>query len=215
MLPVPPLLLVTDRHQARRPLAAIVAAALGAGCRWISVREKDLPEDEQIVLVRQLLPRTRAAGACLLVHGEASLARLAGADGVHLPAGADPAAARKLLGSKILIGASIHTVREAEAIDPVVIDYVLAGPAFETASKPGYGPEIGRKGLSQIARAARVPVLAIGGINATRVAELIAAGAAGVAVMGGVMRAGDPAQEVGGLIATLSGALAIHAPGKG
>ena len=215
MLPVPPLLLVTDRHQARRPLAAIVAAALGAGCRWISVREKDLPEDEQIVLVRQLLPRTRAAGACLLVHGEASLARLAGADGVHLPAGADPAAARKLLGSKILIGASIHTVSEAEAIDPAVIDYVLAGPAFETASKPGYGPEIGRKGLSQIARAARVPVLAIGGINATRVAELLAAGAAGVAVMGGVMRAGDPAQVVGGLIATLSGALAIHAPGKG
>jgi len=50
------------------------------------------------------------------------------------------------------------------------------GPAYETASKPGYGPEIGRKGLAEIAQAARVPVLAIGGINVARVAEVLAAG---------------------------------------
>ena len=62
-------------------------------------------------------------------------------------------------------------------------------PAFETPSKPGYGPEIGRKGLAEIARAAPVPVLAIGGLNATRVAEVLAAGPVGIAVMGGVMRA--------------------------
>ncbi|MGA8817734.1 MAG: thiamine phosphate synthase, partial [Xanthobacteraceae bacterium] len=61
-LPVPPLLVVSDRRQARRPLAAVMAAVLGAGCRWISLREKDLPEDEQIILARQLLPRARAAG---------------------------------------------------------------------------------------------------------------------------------------------------------
>ena len=96
-------------------------------------------------------------------------------------------------------------------VAPVVVDYALAGPAFETASKPGYGPEIGRKALAEIARVARVPVLAIGGINAARVGEVIAAGAAGVAVMGGVMRAADPAQEVRALIATLKGSLAIRA----
>lgn len=214
-LPDPPLLLVTDRRQARRPLVAIITAALDAGCRWISVREKDLPQDEQIVLARQLLPKIRAAGAKLLLHGEATLARLAGADGIHLPAGADPAAARALLGPGKLIGVSIHTVTEAAAIDPAAVDYALAGPAFETASKPGYGPEIGRIGLTEIARAARVPVLAIGGINATRVADLVAAGAAGVAVMGGVMRAPDPAQEVRGLVATLNGARAIRVPDKG
>ncbi len=216
-LPDPPLLVVTDRRQARHPLAAVVSAALGAGCRWISLREKDLPEDEQVVLARRLLATTRAAGARLLLHGEASLAKLAGTDGVHLPSGADPAAAaaaRKLLGGEKLIGVSIHTVSEAEAIDPQWVDYVLAGPAFETPSKPGYGPEIGRKGLADIARAARVPVLAIGGINAARIADLIAAGTAGVAVMGGVMRAPDPALEVGGLIAALKGALAISAPGR-
>jgi|SRR5579862_6220919 len=207
-LPDPPLLLVTDRRQARRPFAEIVAKAVAAGCRWISLREKDLPEDEQIPLARALLPLVRRHGACLTVHGEAALAKLAGADGAHLPAGSDAAAARALLGRDRLIGVSIHTVGEAETLDPAVLDYALAGPAFETVSKPGYGPEIGRKGLAEMARAARVPLLAIGGINTLRIAEVIATGCSGVAVMGGVMRAADPAQEVRALIATLSGSAA-------
>lgn len=209
-IPAPPLLLVTDRRQAGRPLKDVVAAALHAGCRWISVREKDLPPDEQILLTRSLLPLAHANGAMLMLHGGASLARDAGADGVHLPSGSDPAAARALIGPGKLLGVSIHTVTEAEHIDPVHIDYALAGPAFETASKPGYGPEIGRKGLGDIARAARVPLLAIGGINAARVGELVAAGAAGVAVMGGVMRAPDPGREVAALVAMLEGALAMR-----
>ncbi|MGA8496549.1 MAG: thiamine phosphate synthase [Xanthobacteraceae bacterium] len=204
-LPNPPLLLVTDRRQARRPILEIVGAALSAGCRWISLREKDLPEDEQVPLARMLLPMIRRHGARLSIHGGAALARLAGVDGVHLPSGADAAAARTDLGRQKLIGVSIHTVTEAEAIDPAVADYALAGPAFETVSKPGYGPEIGRKGLAEMARAARVPLLAIGGINTLRVAEVIAAGCAGVAVMGGVMRAADPGLEVGALVATLQG----------
>ena len=204
-LPNPPLLLVTDRRQVRRPLPEIVGAALGAGCRWISLREKDLSEDEQVPLARMLLPMIRRHGAYLSIHGEAALAKLAGVDGVHLPSGADAAAARAELDPKKLIGVSIHTVTEAEAIDPTVVDYALAGPAFETVSKPGYGPEIGRKGLAEMARAARVPLLAIGGINTLRIAEVIAAGCAGVAVMGGVMRAADPGLEVGALVATLQG----------
>jgi thiamine-phosphate pyrophosphorylase len=202
-LPNPPLLLVTDRRQARRPLPEIVGAALSAGCRWISLREKDLPEDEQVPLARMLLPMIRRHGARLSIHAEAALAKLAGVDGVHLPSGADAAAARAELGPQKLIGVSIHTV--TEAIDPAVVDYALAGPAFETVSKPGYGPEIGRKGLAEMARAVRVPLLAIGGINTLRVAEVIAAGCAGVAVMGGVMRAADPGLEVGALVATLQG----------
>ena len=204
-IPDPPLLLVTDRRQARRPLAEIVSAAIAAGGRWISLREKDLPDDEQALLARRLLPVVRAADARLLIHGEAALAGLAGADGVHLPAGSDAAAARALLGRDKLIGISIHSVGEAAGIVPAHVDYALAGPAFETPSKPGYGPEIGRKGLAEITRAAPVPVLAIGGVNALRVPELIAAGAAGVAVMGGVMRAADPETEVRGLIAALKG----------
>ena len=207
-LPNPPLLVVTDRRQARRGLPEIVGAALDAGCRWISLREKDLPDDEQVPLARLLLPLTRRHGAALTVHGEALLAKLAGTDGVHLPSGADPFAARALLGREKLVGVSIHTVTEAEAIDPATVDYALAGPAFETVSKPGYGPEIGRKGLAEMARACRVPLLAIGGINTLRVAEILAAGCAGVAVMGGVMRAADPGNEVGALVATLQGSAA-------
>ena len=214
-LPAPPLLVVTDRRQARRPLEELVAKALDGGCRWVSLREKDLPDDEQVPLARGLLPLVRRHGARLLLHGEARLAKLAGVDGVHLPAGSDPQVARTLLGRQSLIGVSIHTVTQAEAIDPEAADYALAGPAFETPSKPGYGPEIGRRGLAEIARAARVPVLAIGGLNAARIGEVIAAGCAGVAVMGAVMRAADPTQEAGALIAALTGSVAIRARDRG
>jgi thiamine-phosphate pyrophosphorylase len=210
-LPDPRLLVVTDRRQARHSLGEIVDSALAAGCRFVSLREKDLPQDDQILLARALLAVTRRHGARLLLHGDAALAKLAGVDGVHLPAGGDAKAARGLLGPRKLIGLSIHTVTEAAAIDPAFADYAVAGPAFETPSKPGYGPEIGRQGLRHMASAARVPVLAIGGINAARVGEVIATGCAGIAVMGGVMRAGDPAIEVRALAASLRGALAAKA----
>jgi thiamine-phosphate pyrophosphorylase len=196
--------LVTDRHQARRPLVEIVAAALAAGCRWVSVREKDLPEDEQIAIARMLLPITRRNGACLSMHGDAALAKAAGADGAHLPSGSDVATARQLLGAGKLIGVSIHTATEAAAIDPAVADYAIAGPAYETASKPGYGPEIGRKGLADLARHSRVPLVAIGGLNATRAAEVLAVGVAGIAVMGSIMRAADPGLEMKALLATVA-----------
>jgi thiamine-phosphate pyrophosphorylase len=205
-LPKPPLLLVTDRRQARWPLVEIVARAITVGCRWVSVREKDLSEGEQITLVRTLLPIASRHGARVSLHGEAALAKLANADGLHLSARSNPLVARELLGADKLIGVSIHTVTEAEAIDPGVVDYAIAGPAFETVSKPGYGPEIGHKGLVEIATAARVPILAIGGINVTRAAEVLAVGAAGIAVMGGVMRAADPQQEMKALLATVTGA---------
>jgi len=203
-LPDPPLLIVTDRHQARRPLTDVVSAALAAGCRWVSLREKDLSRDDQIAFVTTLLPIARRHGASLTLHGEAALAQASQVDGAHLPAGSDPVAARKLLGPDKLIGVSIHTVNEAEVLDPDVLDYAIAGPAFETPSKPGYGPEIGRKGLAEIARAARVPILAIGGLNATRAAEVLASGPRGIAVMGSVMRADDPGREVKGLLSVIA-----------
>jgi thiamine-phosphate pyrophosphorylase len=193
-LPEPPLLLITDRRQVRRTLVEVVAAALTSGCRWVSVREKDLPETEQIALARMLAPMVWRHGGKLSLHGTPELAQAVKADGVHLSAGSDPQAARKLLGADKLIGVSIHSVGDAEAIDPATVDYAVAGPAFETESKPGYGPEIGRKGLAEIARATRVPILAIGGLNVMRAAEVLAVGPLGIAVMGSVMRAADPAR---------------------
>ena len=204
-IPQPPLLLVTDRRQARRPLTAIVAAALDAGCRWVSLREKDLPADEQILLARSLLALVHTHGGKLMLHGEAALARDAGMDGVHLPSGRDATAARALIGADKILGVSIHTVTEAERIDPAHVDYALAGPAFETPSKPGYGPALGTAALRAAAER-EIPVLALGGVTTETAGACLAAGARGVAVMGEIMRADDPAETVGDLVRACEGA---------
>jgi len=204
-LPSPPLLLVTDRKQAVAPLDQILEAAFAAGCRWASVREKDLDEAEQAALAKRLLPIARKWQARLTLNGDPRLAREAGLDGVHLAASGNVGAARQVLGQVALIGISVHHADEAGALDPDLVDYAIAGPAYATASKPGYGPALGTAGVQQIARATPVPILAIGGIGPDNVKEMRTAGAAGIAVMGGVMRAKDPTREVKRLIAALCG----------
>lgn len=204
MLPDPPLLLITDRRQARDDLAAVVAQACAGGCRWLSLREKDLPEAEQIALLARLREVVPPFGARLTLHGTAELARAAGADGVHLPGGGDAAAARALLGPGALVGLSVHAPTEAAAADPAQLDYITASPVFLTASKPGYGPALGTEGLAAFAAACAVPVIALGGVAASNAAACRAAGAAGLAVMGSVMRAGDPAAVMADLIAAFA-----------
>jgi thiamine-phosphate pyrophosphorylase len=199
-LPDPPLLLITDRKQAVRPLPEMLEAAFAAGCRWASLREKDLPVAEQIAMAQSLLPLARRYGARLTLHGKAATAKAAGTDGVHLSAGSNSAAARALLGPQALIGISIHTLDEAAKLDAAILDYAIAGPVFPTASKPGFGPILGEEGLAGIIQAAVIPVLAIGGISAISTARMTARGAAGVAVMGAIMRAADPAKAVLGLL---------------
>jgi thiamine-phosphate pyrophosphorylase len=191
-LPHPRLLVITDRKQARAPLEHVLAAAFEAGCRWASIREKDLPADEQIALARRLLPLARRHGATLTLHGEARIAADAGVDGVHLAAGTDTKAARALMGQGALIGISVHAADEVAALTAEVLDYAIAGPAYGTASKPGYGPILGPAGMRAVCRATALPVLAIGGVTAGGAAEMIKAGAAGVAVMGSMMQAVDP-----------------------
>jgi len=203
-LPVPPLLLVTDRRQARLPLEEVVERACAGGCRWVSLREKDLPADAQVALARSLMPIAQRYGARLTLHGDAALACAAGLDGVHLSAHGDAAAARSMLGPPALVGISIHSAAEATALDPAVVDYAVAGPAYLTASKPGYGPALGPDGLAAICRAARVPVVAIGGIEPQNAAAVLAAGAAGIAVMGSVMRTDDPGRVIKDLLEALA-----------
>jgi thiamine-phosphate pyrophosphorylase len=203
-LPLPPLLLVTDRRQARRPLEEVVERACAGGCRWVSLREKDLPADAQIALAQSLMPIAQRFGARLTLHGDVDLARAAGLDGVHLSAHGDAAAARAALGPHALIGMSIHSTDEAAALDPAVVDYAVAGPAYLTASKPGYGPALGPAGVAAICRAAPVPVVAIGGIEPKHAAAVMATGAAGIAVMGSVMRAAEPHRAIENLLAALA-----------
>ena len=203
-LPSPPLLLITDRHQARGDICGISEAAFSAGCRWLSLREKDLPQSRQRELLRELLHRAQKFQAKILLHGDPALAHQAGAHGVHLSAGGDAAAARHVFGKGALIGLSVHGVEEARAVDGEVVDYVISGPVFETQSKPGYGPALGQDGLALIVEACPVPVVAIGGIDPQNVPDCGAAGAAGIAVMGGVMRANDPGEAVAQLIGALT-----------
>lgn len=204
-LPAPPLLLVTDRLQARLPMAQIISEACAAGCRWISVREKDLSEPEQTELFATLYPIARQWGARATIHGTLRSAQAAKADGVHLVAERDPGPARTLLGADALIGVSVHQAAEAATLTPDVVDYVIAGPAYETASKPGYGPALGATGIATIVAATDVPVIAIGGITPGTAPQLLSAGAAGIAVMGAVMRSDEPGREIERLLAAMSG----------
>ncbi len=193
-LPDPPLLLVTDASQAPRPLVTQVEGALQGGCRWLLLREKYLSAADLASLVRQLKAVADRYDARLLISGEVAIAHELGMAGVHLPTGGDPAAARRALGKTALIGCSAHDLLEAEAAASGGADYVTLSPIFASASKPGYGPLLGLPGLRQVAAKVPIPVLALAGVTPARVVGCLSAKAAGVAVMGEIMRAAAPAQ---------------------
>jgi thiamine-phosphate pyrophosphorylase len=210
-LPDPPLLVITDRRQAPGPIDAVAEAAFAGGCRWLSLREKDLDAADRAALLHRLVAIGRRFGATVMVHEDIAAAIAAGAGGVHLPGGASPAAARRRLGAAALIGCSTHDARELEAA--AAADYATLSPIFASASKPGYGPVLGIARLASAAAAARLPVIALGGVDAGNIASCIEAGAAGVAVMGGVMAAADVASVMAGLTGTLATALAARRAG--
>ena len=194
-LPVPPLLVISDRRQARRPLEELAEAAFAGGCRWFSLREKDLPPAERRALLGALVVLGNHWGATVTVHDDIDAAAMADAGGVHLPSGGSPAAARLRLPGA-LIGASAHSAEEASALLSAGADYVTVSPVFLTVSKPGYGPALGTDGLARIVARVAGPVIALGGVTAANAASCRAAGAQGVAVMGEVMRAADPRAAV-------------------
>lgn len=195
-LPDPPVLVVTDRHQARKPLIEMAAGVFDGGGRWLLLRDKDLARADRVALGRQIVELAAAYGAVVLMSGEVEAAVEAGAAGVHLPRDGDPRSARARLGPGALIGVSAHDAGEVERAAAAGADYATLSPIFASPSKPGYGPPLGRDGLASAVAAAAIPVLALGGVSAARAADCLAAGAAGIAVMGEVMRAEDPAAAV-------------------
>ncbi|HEY1545327.1 MAG TPA: thiamine phosphate synthase [Xanthobacteraceae bacterium] len=203
------LLIVTDRHQAAAPLAEIVGGAVRAGARWIWLRDRDLPPAERRALAGALLAITRRADAKLMIGADVELAADIGADGVHLASDASAAsiaAARARLGAAAIIGVSAHAEAEVASAQAAGADYVTLSPAFATASKPGYGPELG---VAALARAARhgIPVLALAGITPARAPECLRAGAAGIAVMGEIMRAAGRPDGVHNVVTAFNAAL--------
>ena len=202
-LPVPPLLVISDRHQARLPLEQIAEQAFGAGCRWFSLREKDLAPAARRALLGRLVSLGRRFGAAVMVHEDVDAAAAEGAAGVHLPSQGNIAAARSRL-PEALIGASAHSAEEAPALLQAGADYVTASPVFVSASKPGYGPALGLDGLARVVAAAGSPVVALGGITEGNAADCLAAGACGIAVMGEVMRSTEPGISVQRLLRVIA-----------
>jgi thiamine-phosphate pyrophosphorylase len=198
-LPVPPVLVISDRSQARFPLVEIAAAAFAGGCRWFSLREKDLPVAERQALLAELVALGRRYDATVMAHDDLGAVAATGAGGIHLPGGGDPAAARARLPHG-LIGVSAHSAAEAAALIRAGADYVTVSPIFLTDSKPGYGPALCLGGLAAAVEAAKGPVVALAGIGPENAGACMETGAAGIAVMGEIMRAADPEAAVRALI---------------
>ncbi|HET7228670.1 MAG TPA: thiamine phosphate synthase [Longimicrobium sp.] len=190
-----------------RTIVNVVRAALQGGAPSIQLRGKDQPAREQVQLARALLAVTRPAGALLWVNDRLDVALAAGADGVHLGQDDLPlAAARRIVPPGFRIGISAETADLARAAEADGADYVGTGPVYATGSKADAGDAVGCERISEVARAVRIPVVGIGGISIGNAADVVRAGAAGVAVISAVMRAADPEAATRALLGAVSGA---------
>ena len=166
----------------------MISELLDAGVTAIQLREKDLNSDELIHLAQPIAELCRNYKAKLFVNTDTRVAANVGAAGVHLPANAESVSSVKAqMGDDFSIGCSVHTFAEAEKRRAEGADFLTYSPIYPTASKPGYGPAVGVENLAEMVRCVKLPVFALGGITPSRVAECLAAGAFGVAVMSGVM----------------------------
>ncbi|MBB2945416.1 thiamine-phosphate pyrophosphorylase [Actinoplanes lutulentus] len=184
------LVVLTDRRSAAGPLVQVVAAAIRGGAAWVILRERDLGYAERTALAAQLRPLLPPGR--LIVAGPDPL----GGSAVHLSA-ADPVPA-----GVPLVGRSWHGTEPLSDVD-----YVTLSPVYLTATKPGYGPALGPAGAAELVNrvprspagggtaVGRIPWLALGGVDsAARAAECAEAGAEGIAVLGAIMRAANPAR---------------------
>ena len=190
--------LVTDRRRlsgeratladARHCLVAQARHAVTAGIHLVQLRERDLEAADLAVVARDLLDVTRGTPTRVVVNDRLDVALACGADGVHLRGDSIPvAAARRLAPEGFLIGRSVHSVDDAA--QAAGADYLVAGTVFTTGSKPASHALLGLDGLRSIVSAARVPVLAIGGITEAVCGAVAGAGAAGIAAIGLFMAA--------------------------
>lgn len=188
---LPRVLLLTDRSQLPpgRDLVDTVAACVGAGLEAVVLRELDLPVRER----RSLAGAVASSGVSVI----AARTWLAGADGMHL------ASTQTSLDARLapFHGRSCHDDEEVRRAVGGGASYLTISPVAATVSKPGHGPAIGAPGVRRAADlAGRVPVFALGGVDAGNARAMRDAGAHGVAVMGAVMRAEDPAAAFGQIL---------------
>lgn len=202
MEPIGRLHLLTD---ARRDPVPTVRAALSAGVPVIQVRVGDEVTDrDAYALTRTVLALCRDAGATCLVNDRVDVALAAGADGVHVGADDLPVeAARRILGPDAVVGATARDPATARAAVAAGATYLGVGPAYVTRTKDGLPDPIGVSGIGAVASTVDRPVIAIGGVTAARIPELLSVGAHGVAVVAAVNDAPDPAAATRALLAAL------------
>lgn len=175
---------------------AVAGTWLDAGIRLVQLRAKSLPFGPMLELADRLVGLGRPYGAAIVINDRADVARLSGAAGVHV--GQEDLSVgdvRAIVGPGAIVGLSTHSASQAEAGCREPVSYVAIGPVFSTSSKARPDPEVGLDGVRAVAaigRTAGVPVVAIGGITLGLAPDVLAAGAASVAVIADLV-AGDPA----------------------
>jgi len=194
--------LVTERL-CREPWLDVCRAAIDGGATVLQLREKELPDGEMLERARRLRELTAAQGALFVVNDRPHIARLAEADGLHV--GQDDlsvAEARRIAGPTVLVGKSTHSVSQVRAAIEERPDYIAVGPMFPSATKPESvvaGPEL----LAAAQGLADVPIVAIGGVTAGRIAELDLRSTDQAAVCAEVLGASDPADAVRRIVAAI------------
>ncbi len=194
-----------DPHWPVGPVEQAKRACAG-GASVVQLRVKHATDREALVWGRAIRELTRNAGIRFVLNDRFDLALACGADAVHLgqtdlPPQALPAAARK----RLAVGRSTHNLEQARAARSEAIDYVAFGPVFGTTSKASAYSARGTEALAQIVGlAAPLPVVAIGGIDASNVGEIAATGAAGAAVISAVAAAADPMRATRDLVRRMS-----------
>lgn len=168
---------------ARRLLLVQVRGAIEGGIDLVQIRERDLEAADLARLVSDVVAIARGSSTRVLVNDRADVAIASSADGVHLREASIATQDLRRLSATLVVGRSVHSV--ARLREAGRVDYVIAGTVFPTESKGAPVAMLGRVGLEAMVRAAgEIPVLAIGGISAARVAEVSRAGAAGIAAIG-------------------------------
>ncbi|MGH9572388.1 MAG: thiamine phosphate synthase [Candidatus Acidiferrales bacterium] len=182
-------------------LSERIRTALTAGADWIQIREKNICSRSLVGLVRQSVrdASTIASASRILVNDRLDVALAADASGVHLGRESFPAEptvywCRAGAAPKgFLVGVSCHSLEEVRAAESGGVDYVFFGPIFDTPSKRLFGTPQGTNRLSDVCRFARVPVIAIGGVDETNASDCIRAGAKGIAAIRSFQNRSDAA----------------------
>jgi thiamine-phosphate pyrophosphorylase len=171
---------------ARPDLAAFLEAAVRGGVDLVQMREKGLSDRELLTVLEEAREVTHRLGVPLVVNDRPDLAVLAGADYVHL--GQDDLPVEKARSFGVGVGLSTHTRAQVDSADA---DYIGVGPVYSTPTKEGR-PAVGLQLVRHAAERAQAPWFAIGGIDASNVAEVVTAGATRIAVVRAIGDAPDP-----------------------